>query len=300
MIYTVTFNPAVDYVVYTNNIAEGLTNRTNKEEYYFGGKGINISKVLNSLGVESTALGFIGGFTGNAIEKSLQGENIKTNFISVKNGISRINIKIKNHTETELNGNGPDISLDELNLLFKILKSLSKEDIVILAGSVPKSVDNDVYERIALTLSEKDIPFVVDASGKLLLNTLKHKPFLIKPNKQELCDIFNVKNISKEDVLIYGDKLQKMGAKNVLISLGKDGAYLFDQFKNIHYSHNLEGDVINTVGSGDSMIAGFIAGYIHKQDYEFALKLGTICGNATAMKKDLADYDKIKELYNKY
>ncbi len=299
MIYTVTFNPAIDYVVYTDNIEQGKTNRTNSEEYHIGGKGINITTVLNNLGVDSIALGFVGGFTGDCIEKGLKDKNIKTDFVHLKNGTTRINVKIKNTTETEINGQGPYISNLELKQLFGKLSLLNENDTVILAGSVPDSVDYDVYENIIAELSPKGVRCIVDACGKLLTNTLKHKPFLIKPNKQELCELFNLNDVTADDAIKCGKELKSKGAQNVLISLGCDGAYLIDEYDNVHHSKNFEGKVKSTVGSGDSMVAGFVAGYLNKNDYEFALKIGTICGNATAMEDGLATLNKVKELYNK-
>lgn len=299
MIYTVTFNPAIDYVLYTNSIKTGITNRSINEECYFGGKGINISTVLNTLSVENIALGFVAGFTGEAIENFLSEKNIQTDFIHLEKGFSRINVKIKDQTETEINGQGPEISQKELNLLFNKLKKLSSDDILILAGSVPNSLPQDIYSCIISSLTDKGVKCIVDANGSLLTETLKHKPFLIKPNKQELCDIFNIEDISTDDILTYGYKLKEMGAVNVLISLGNQGVFLIDEFGNHHFMGNADGKVLNTVGSGDSMVAGFIAGYLHKKDYPFALKLGAVCGNATAMEKGLASLDKIKELFNK-
>ncbi len=298
MIYTVTLNPSIDYVVRLNELKIGITNRTISEEYYFGGKGINVSCVLAQLDVESTALGFVAGFTGEAIEKGIQNDKITTDFINLESGISRINIKIKTDDETEINGQGPDIGENELEKLYKKIDRITDGDALVIAGSVPSSMPDDIYERILKRVSGKEVRIVVDATKKLLLNSLKFKPFLIKPNLQELCEIFSTEIDSDEKVKNYAELLQEMGAKNVLVSLGKDGAILIDEFKNIHKIGVAEGEPINTVGSGDSMVAGFLAGYEKEKSYAYALKLGTACGNATAFSNALADKAKINEVLN--
>lgn len=298
MIYTVTFNPAIDYIVHMKSMEFGITNRSFKEEYFFGGKGINVSSVLRNIGIENVALGFIAGFTGDAIEKGAKKAGITTDFIRLKNGISRINIKIKADDETEINCQGPEIDEDELKDLFKKLDNIKKDDTLILSGSIPNTLPKDIYEKILSKLSPKGIRCVVDATGKLLMNVLKYKPFLIKPNKQELSEMFGVEVKTQKDIEKYGKKLREMGALNVLISLGKDGALLIDEFSEIHKIGIIDGEVINTVGSGDSMVAGFIAGYLEKNDYNYALKMGTVCGCATAMLPGLATKEKIDALFN--
>ncbi|MBR2280313.1 MAG: 1-phosphofructokinase [Ruminococcus sp.] len=299
MIYTVTLNPSIDYVVRLSNLTAGITNRTDSEEYYFGGKGINVSCVLAELDIDSTALGFTAGFTGEAIENGIRNNRITTDFIRLREGISRINIKIKAGEETEINGQGPHINDDELNSLFEKLDHIHNGDTLILAGSVPNTLPDDVYERMLERLKDKDIRIVVDATKKLLVNSLKYKPFLIKPNRQEISEIFDVPVETEEDTEKYAKKLMEMGAQNVLISLGGDGAMLIDEFGNKHKMGVVKEKVINTVGSGDSMVAGFVAGYEKEKSYPYALKLGSACGNATAFLPGLATKEKINDILNK-
>lgn len=300
MIYTVTLNPSIDYIVRLDKLTSGITNRTTDEEYYYGGKGINVSCVLAELDIESTAFGFVAGFTGEAIEKGIRNDKIITDFIKLKNGISRINIKIKADEETEINCQGPHIDDSELERMLAKLDRITNGDTIVLAGNIPNTMPDDVYERILDRLEKKDVRIVVDATKKLLLNSLKHKPFLIKPNRQELSEIFETEVISEEDTQKYAKELQKMGAQNVLISLGGEGAMLIDEFGKKHKAGVLKEKVINTVGSGDSMVAGFIAGYEKQHDYSYALKLGSVCGNATAFLSGLATKEKITELLEKF
>ena len=296
MIYTVTLNPSIDYIVRMDEIIMGITNRTISEEYYFGGKGINVSCVLAELDINSTALGFVAGFTGDAIDKGISNNHITTDFIRLKNGVSRINVKIKAGEETEINGQGPEISEAELNSLMQKLDNIRDGDTLILAGSIPNTLPDDTYERMLECIQHKDVRIVVDATKKLLVNSLKYGPFLIKPNRQELSEIFDVEVKSKEDTIKYAKELQKMGARNVLISLGGDGAMLVDEHGNIHEAGVIDQPVINTVGSGDSMVAGFVAGYEKTKSYPYALTLGSVCGNATAFLPGLATKEKINEL----
>ena len=297
MIYTVTLNPSIDYIVRLDEFKTGITNRTTSEEYYIGGKGINVSCVLAELGIKSTALGFVAGFTGEAIEKGLKNPKITADFITLKSGISRINIKIKAGEETEINCQGPHIDEEELLNLFDKIDNIQSGDTLIIAGNIPNTLPDDVYERIIEKLDGKDVRIVVDATKKLLVNSLKYKPFLIKPNRQELSEIFDTTVKTESDVVKYAQELQKMGAKNVLVSLGGDGALLVDEFGKVHKEGVIKGHkVLNTVGSGDSMVAGFVAGCIDKNDYAYALKLGSACGNATAFLNGLATKDKIDEL----
>jgi 1-phosphofructokinase len=297
VIYTVTLNPSIDYIVRLDELKTGITNRTTSEEYYIGGKGINVSCVLSELGIKSTALGFVAGFTGEAIEKGLKNPKITADFITLKSGISRINIKIKAGEETEINCQGPHIDEEELLNLFDKIDNIQSGDTLIVAGNIPNTLPDDVYERILERLEGKDVRIVVDATKKLLVNSLKYKPFLIKPNRQELSEIFDTTVKTESDVVKYAQKLQKMGAKNVLVSLGGDGALLVDEFGKVHKEGVIKGHkVLNTVGSGDSMVAGFVAGCIDKNDYAYALKLGSACGNATAFLNGLATKDKIDEL----
>lgn len=287
MVYTVTFNPAVDYVIHTGNIKPGTVNRTTSEQIFFGGKGINVSLVLSELGIKSKALGFIAGFTGTAIENGIKEKGIDADFVHLENGFSRINVKIKADEETEINGQGPDITEKDLSELFFKLDKLNSDDIIVLAGSIPSTLPDDIYEKILAYLSDKKIRAVVDASKDLLLNVLKYKPFLVKPNNHELGEMFGVKLDTEEQIKYYALKLKAMGAVNVLVSMAGDGAILLDENGIFHTCGVCEGVVKNSVGAGDSMVAGFIAG-CESGDYGHALKLGTACGGATAFSDGLA------------
>lgn len=295
MIYTVTFNPAIDYVVHTAALEQGAVNRSEREEMYFGGKGINVSVVLNELGVKSRALGFVAGFTGEAIEKGLAAMGIDTDFVRLSSGNSRINVKIKSGEETELNGRGPDISESAVNELYRKLDALSDGDTLVLAGSVPPSMPSDIYCRILGRLSDRKIRAVVDASKDLLLNVLEYKPFLVKPNNHELGEMFGVTLDTEESIEQYARRLQQMGAVNVLVSMAGDGAMLIDEFGEKHLIGVCKGEVKNSVGAGDSMVAGFLAG-IAEGDYNYALRLGTAAGGATAFSDGLATKENIQKL----
>lgn len=295
MVYTVTFNPAIDYVVHTAEMRLGEVNRSSSEEMYFGGKGINVSIVLNELGTPSIALGFTAGFTGEAIENGIKAMGIKSDFVRLKNGNSRINVKIKAGEETELNGQGPHIDDEALEALFVKLDKLSDGDTLVLAGSIPSSLPSDIYERIMQRLSDRKIRTVVDATNDLLLNVLKYKPFLIKPNNHELGEMFGVTLSEDEEIERYARKLKDMGAINVLISMAGDGAMLIDENGKCHRCGVCKGKVRNSVGAGDSMVAGFLTG-AQNGDYEYALKLGTAAGGATAFSDGLAVKTKIEEL----
>lgn len=295
MVYTVTFNPAIDYVVHTAEMRLGEVNRSSSEEMYFGGKGINVSIVLNELGTPSIALGFTAGFTGEAIENGIKAMGIKSDFVRLKTGNSRINVKIKAGEETELNGQGPHIDDEALEALFVKLDKLSDGDTLVLAGSIPSSLPSDIYERIMQRLSDRKIRTVVDATNDLLLNVLKYKPFLIKPNNHELGEMFGVTLSEDEEIERYARKLKDMGAINVLISMAGDGAMLIDENGKCHRCGVCKGKVRNSVGAGDSMVAGFLTG-AQNGDYEYALKLGTAAGGATAFSDGLAVKTKIEEL----
>lgn len=295
MVYTVTFNPAVDYIVHTKQLIAGATNRSDSEEIYFGGKGINVSIVLSELGVKSKALGFVAGFTGEAIEKGVAEKGIDADFVHLNEGFSRINVKIKSGEETELNGQGPKITDEAIRELYAKLDEIQDGDTLVLAGSIPSSLPADIYERILERLSGKMIRAVVDATKDLLLNVLKYRPFLIKPNNFELGEIFGVEMKSTEDIVKYAGKLKEMGAQNVLVSMAGDGAVLLDENGETHVCGVCRGKVKNSVGAGDSMVAGFVAG-CEKGDYEYALKLGTASGGATAFSEGLAEKDRIYEL----
>lgn len=295
MIYTVTFNPAIDYVMHIPEMNAGMVNRSEREEIYFGGKGINVSFVLMELGIKSKALGFVAGFTGEAIEKGISDKGIESDFVHLKNGVSRINVKIKSGLETELNGQGPEITDEELSEFFLKLDEIKNGDIIILAGSVPNTLPSDIYERIMEKLSDREVKAVVDATKELLMNVLKYKPYLIKPNDHELGEIFEVKLTSTEKIVEYAWKLKEMGAQNVLVSMAGDGAVLLDENGKTHICGVCSGTVKNSVGAGDSMVAGFLAGSM-EDNYEYALKLGTAAGGATAFSEGLAQKDEIYRL----
>lgn len=299
MIYTVTFNPAIDYVVMTDTIRPGEVNRANEERMYFGGKGINVSLVLSELGIKSRPLGFVAGFTGEAIEKGLLSQGIETGFVHLKVGFSRINVKIKSDEETELNGRGPDIPDDAVKELFERLEMIKDGDTLVLAGSIPPSLPSYIYEKILVHLEGRKIRTVVDATKDLLLNVLKYHPFLVKPNNHELGEMFGVKLETTEQIAEYAGKLRDMGARNVLVSMAGDGALLLDENGKIHTCGVCKGTVKNSVGAGDSMVAGFIAGS-ENGDYEYALKLGTACGGATAFSEGLAKKDDIERLISQF
>lgn len=296
MIYTVTFNPAIDYVVRMDQFILDTVNRTTAEEIYYGGKGINVSTVLKELGQDSVALGFIAGFTGNEIAQGLKEQGIQTDFICLKEGMSRINVKIKAQQETEINGQGPHIDAAALDALFKKLDLLKEGDVLILAGSIPSSMPEDSYEQIMKRLDKKGILTVVDATQNLLVNVLKYHPFLVKPNNHELGEIFQTVLETSDQIIEAAKKLQQMGARNVLISMAGDGAILVAENGEIHQIGVPKGTVQNSVGAGDSMVAGFTAGYLEKQDYRYALRLGTAAGSATAFSKGLAVKEEIERL----
>ena len=296
MIYTITFNPALDYIVKMDEFNLGHVNRSNNEFVYAGGKGINVSIVLNNLGVKSKALGFIAGFTGDEIERRVREFGCDTEFIKLKEGMSRINVKIKADVESEINGGGPDISSEALEELYKKLDTLIAGDILVLAGSIPKTMPTDIYERIMQRLQEKDVKFIVDTTGESLLKVLKYNPFLIKPNHHELGELFGVKLNNKEEVIEYAKKLKDMGAQNVIISMAGDGAVLIDSNGGVTTSNVPKGVVKNSVGAGDSMVAGFIAGYLNSGKIEDGFKLGVATGSASAFSEGLATKDYVYEL----
>lgn len=299
MIYTVTLSPSIDYVMrFSNNSMRfNTTNRSDSEEIYYGGKGINVSQVLAELDLDSTALGFIAGFTGDAIEKGIRNSHIRTDFIRLSEGFTRINVKIKSGGETELNAQGPDIPASALEELMGKLDAVRDGDTLILAGSIPKTCPDDIYERMLERVKNKKIMIIVDATKKLLVKSLSMHPFLIKPNRLELSEIFHKEVENQDDVIKYAGKLQEMGARNVIVSLGRRGALLLDEQGNVHTCGTLKQPVVNTVGAGDSMVAGFIAGYQKTGDYGYALKLGSACGNATSFLPGLATRAKIDEVF---
>ncbi|ADZ85523.1 1-phosphofructokinase [Cellulosilyticum lentocellum] len=299
MIYTVTLNPSLDYVMHLDQMNAHCVNRSNKEEIYPGGKGINVSIVLNNLRIPNKALGFIAGFTGKEIENVMKQLGGDTDFILLDRGISRINVKLEADKETEINGMGPQITPSDLKDLYIKLEQIEEGDFLVLAGSIPKSVPDSIYKDIMKMLANKNINVVVDATKDLLLNVLQYKPFLIKPNHIELAEMFNVTLNSDDDIVTYARKLQEMGAQNVLISMGGDGSILITNEGEVVKISVPEGTVINTVGSGDSMVAGFIAGYLKTKDLKQALKFATATGSATAFSTWLATSDKIDDLLSK-
>ena len=297
MVYTITLNPALDYVMKVGSLRFDDINRSKAEQIYYGGKGINVSVVLSRLGTENKALGFVAGFTGEELERMLKEDNIECDFNHLQNGLTRVNVKIKADTELDINANGPDVSEAEIEELLTKLDDIKEGDVLVLAGAVPKNLPSDVYEKILQRLSGRGVKFVVDATGELLLKVLKYKPFLVKPNHHELGDLFSVTTKTDEEIEIYAKKLQQMGASNVLVSRGSDGAMLIDEFGAVKKIGNAKGTLINSVGCGDSMVAGFVAGFLQKGDYEHALRLGAACGNATAFSEGLAEKKDIDRIY---
>lgn len=299
MIYTVTFNPSIDYIVNVEELLEGEVNRSTREIIYPGGKGINVSIVLKNLGYESTALGFTAGFTGREIERLLRQCGCNTDFIEIENDYSRINMKIKYTYETDINGCGPEIKDEHIEKLFEKLSHLSSGDTLVLAGSIPNTLPCDIYEQIMQRIDRKGIEVVVDATKELLVNCLKYKPFLIKPNNIELGEIFNTDIKTSESAVFYAKKLKEMGAANVIISMADSGAVLVDERGTVHTMNAPEGRLVNSVGAGDSMVAGFIAGYKGSKVYETAFKMGIAAGSATAFSQWLASGEDINVLMKK-
>ena len=297
MIYTVTFNPSLDYIVRLDSFTAGEINRVNYEQVLAGGKGINVSIVLQNLGQKSTALGFLAGFTGEEIKNQLSGFGVKSDFVQLKNGFSRINVKAKAESETEINGQGPDISEAERKQLFHQLDKLTADDTLVLAGSIPKTLPDDIYQKIMARLDGKGIRIIVDAEKKLLLNVLQYHPFLIKPNNHELGDMFGVTLTSDEEILTYARKLQEKGAQNVLISMAGDGAILLTADGKSYKSPAPKGKLINSVGAGDSMVAGFITGFTESNgNLEKAFHMGVATGSASAFSENLATRPEVEAL----
>ena len=297
MVYTVTFNPSLDYIVSVEGFQLGKTNRTAKEQMLPGGKGINVSTVLKNLGIPNIALGFSAGFTGEEIKRRVEEMGLASDFINLQNGYSRINVKMKDFDGTEINGQGPDISPAETEKLLEKLDGLKEGDVLVLAGSIPRTMPDSIYSDILRRLDGKGILTVVDATGELLLHVLEYSPFLIKPNNHELGEIFQVKLETREDVVLYARKLQEKGARNVLVSMAGQGAVLLDEMGQVHMLPAPKGKLVNAVGAGDSMVAGFLAGWLTKKDYEYAFRMGISAGSASAFSENLATKKEIEEVY---
>lgn len=297
MIYTVTFNPSLDYIVTVNDFRLGETNRTASEQMLPGGKGINVSTVLENLGFDNTALGFVAGFTGREIVSKVRELGFQSEFIELDEGWSRINIKMKDFDGTEINGQGPAISGAALQALLEKLDGLKEGDVLVLAGSIPASIPETIYEEIMKRLDGKGVLTVVDATNDLLMEVLPYHPFLIKPNQHELGAIFGVELDTQESVVPYARKMQEQGALNVLVSMGGKGAVLLDADGEVHMLPAPEGTLVNAVGAGDSMVAGFLAGWLEKKDYEHAFRMGVSAGSASAFSERLATRAEVETLY---
>ena len=299
VIYTVTFNPSLDYIVSVKDFRPGMTDRTSSELMLAGGKGINVSIVLGNLGIKSTALGFIAGFTGDEIVRRLHNGGINSEFIKINDGISRINIKLKSIDGTEINGQGPHIDSSHIEQLMNRLRRLESGDVLVLAGSIPAGISDNIYKDIMDMLKDKGVQIVVDATSRLLTNVLEYKPFFIKPNQHELGDIFNVTLNTQEEVIPYALKLKKMGAVNVCVSMGGKGAILVADDGNVYKAKAPDGILKNSVGAGDSLVAGFLSGWIEKKDYEYAFRKGVATGSASAFSERLATVGEVNMLIDK-
>lgn len=299
VIYTVTFNPSLDYIVSVKDFRPGMTNRTSSELMLAGGKGINVSIVLGNLGIKSTALGFIAGFTGDEIVRRLHNSGINSEFIKINDGISRINIKLKSIDGTEINGQGPHIDSSHIEQLMNRLRRLESGDVLVLAGSIPAGISDNIYKNIMDMLKDKGVQIVVDATSRLLTNVLEYKPFFIKPNQHELGDIFNVTLNTQEEVIPYALELKKMGAVNVCVSMGGKGAILVADDGNVYKAKAPDGILKNSVGAGDSLVAGFLSGWIEKKDYEYAFRKGVATGSASAFSERLATNGEVNGLIGK-
>jgi 1-phosphofructokinase len=296
MINTITLNPSLDYIVKVDSFKVDSLNRIEEERIYAGGKGINVSIVLKNLGVENTALGYVAGFTGDEILRQIESHGVNCDFVKLEKGFSRINVKLKSDGETEINGSGPEITEENLKILYKKFSNLTKGDYLILSGSIPTSVPDDIYENIMNSLLSAGVEFIVDATKELLLKVLKYKPFLIKPNHHELAEMFNIELKDDEDIIKYGKKLQEMGAKNVIISMAGDGAILLPEHGEAIKREVPKGILKNSVGAGDSMVAGFLCGYLKNKDIDEAFKMGIATGSASAFSEELATEDEVYKL----
>ncbi len=300
MIYTVTFNPSLDFIVSVDNFKFGIVNRTNKEIINPGGKGINVSMVLSNLGYSSTALGFEAGFTGKEIARLMKERGVESDFITAKSGLSRINMKVRSDDETEINGMGPRISDEDIDKLYVKLDNINDGDILVLAGSIPSVMPETMYSDIMKRLSDKNLKIAVDATKDLLVNVLKYHPFLVKPNNHELGEIYGVELKTRDDVVPYARKMQEEGARNVLVSMAGEGAVLIAEDGKVYQSEAPKGKVVNSVGSGDSMVAGFIAGYLASKDYEQAFYMGVCTGSASAFSEGMATKEAVRKLLEQF
>lgn len=298
MIYTVTFNPAIDYVVYVSELKVGKTNRSQHEDVFLGGKGINVSTMLNNLGVENKALGFVAGETGELVEQGLKERGMDTDFIRLPEGDTRINVKVRGKLETEVNGSGPHIPDVYIQQLMEKLDQVNDDDVIVLSGSVPRSVSKDVYANIMEQMKGRPVKIVVDAAGDLMKNVLPHRPFLIKPNRAELEGLAGKVLGKTREIMRSAKDLQAQGARNVLVSLGGDGALLLDETGKFHRIGVPKGELKTSVGSGDSMVAGFLAGYQKTGDYVTALRTGAACGSASAFSTALATREEVESMYH--
>lgn len=296
MIYTVTFNPSLDYIIGVDQFKIGAVNRTKSEIMFPGGKGINVSLVLKNMGIDSVALGFCGGFTGKEFVRLIEEKGIITDLIEVEEGNTRINVKLKAEDETEINGQGPNIREENIQTLYKKLDKLQKGDILVLAGSIPDVMPKSIYMDIMAYLENKEIDIVVDATKDLLVNVLPHKPFLIKPNNHELGEIYGVELKTRDEVVPYAKKMQEAGARNVLISMAGEGAVLLTEDGQVLKAEAPKGKVVNSVGAGDSMVAGFLTGYLNNKDYKEAFKFGVCTGSASAFSVELATRAEVESL----
>lgn len=299
MIYTVTFNPSLDYIVSVENFQLGLTNRTSSELMLPGGKGVNVSTVLMNLGIENTALGFAAGFVGDEIVRQMEEMGVQNGFIRIEEGVSRINLKLKSIDGMEINGQGPVISPEHVEELMKQLDRLGEGDVLFLSGSIPASMPDDAYQKIMERLDGRGVQIVVDATRDLLMKVLEYHPFLIKPNNHELGEIFDVELRTREEVIPYAKKLQEKGAVNVLVSMAGEGAVFIDANGDVHMAPAPKGTLVNGVGAGDSMVAGFMAGWLEKQDYEHAFCMGVSAGSASAFSEHLATKAEIETVYQR-
>lgn len=296
MINTITLNPSLDYVVKVKDFKVGAMNRCDAEQIYVGGKGINVSLILQRLGIKNKAFGFVAGFTGGEIIRLLDEVGVAHEFIPLQAGMSRINMKLKSGEETEINGMGPHLTQEDLSELDEKLEAMKEGDFLVLAGSIPSTLPNDIYEQMVKKFSNRGVACVVDATKELLMNVLPYGPFLIKPNHHELGELFGVQLETHEEVIPYAKKLQEKGARNVLVSMAGEGAVLITEEGEVFRHGGIEGEIKNTVGAGDSMVAGFLAGYMEKGDFEYALKMGMAAGSATAFEEDLATSEQIRKL----